>query len=61
MGGEEQVKEAVEETYAEFGKNQDQRYWEIFMHGSSEDRKALRDEIQRELKDYFTSREESEQ
>ncbi len=59
--GEERVKEAVEEAYAEFGKNQDQRYWEIFMHGSSEDRKALQDEIQRELKDYFTSRKESEQ
>ena len=59
--GEERVKEAVEEAYAEFGKNQDQRYWEIFMHGSSEDRNALQDEIQRKMQDDFTSREESEQ
>ncbi len=59
--GEERVKEAVEEAYAEFGKNQDQRYWEIFMHGSSEDRNALQDEIQRKMQDDFTSREESDQ
>ena len=51
--GEERVKEAVEEAYAKFGKNYYQRDWEIFMHGSSEDRKALQDEIHREMEDYF--------
>ncbi len=59
--GEERAKKAVEEAYAEFGKDQDQRSWEIFMHGSSEDREALQDAMQREMQDDFTSREESEQ
>jgi len=59
--GEERAKKAVEEAYAEFGKNKNQRDWEVFMHGSREDRKALQDELHREREDYFTSREESEQ
>ena len=58
--GEERAKKAVEEAYAEFGKNQDQRYLEIFLHGSSEDRKALQDEIQRKMEDHFRRQEESE-
>jgi len=58
--GEERAKKAVEEAYAEFGKNKNQRDWEIFMHGSSEDWKALQDEIHREMEDYFRSREKGE-
>ena len=55
--GKKQHKEAVEAAYAEFGKNQEQRYWEIFMHGDSEDSKALQDEIQDEIEDHFRKRE----
>ncbi len=58
--GEERAKKAVEKAYAEFGKNKNQRDWEIFMHGSSEDSKALQDEIHREMEDYFRSREKGE-
>ncbi len=49
--GEERAKKAVEEAYAEFGKDKDQRDWEIFMHDSSKDRKALQDQLQREMDD----------
>ncbi len=58
--GEESVKKAVEEAYAEFGKDKNPRDWEIFMHGDDADRKALQDEIQREMEDYFRSREKGE-
>jgi len=58
--GEERAKKAVEEAYAEFGKDRNQRDWEIFMHGSSEDRKALQNEVQRKMDDHFRSQEESE-
>jgi len=58
--GEERAKKAVEKAYAEFGKNKNQRDWEIFMHGSSEDSKALQNEIHREMEDYFRSREKGE-
>ena len=58
--GEESVKKAVEEAYAEFGKDKNQRHWEIFMHGSSEDRKALQDEFQREITSGVKRREDRE-
>ena len=60
--GKEQVEGAVDEAYAEFGKEISQKYkrgqrdWEIFMHGDNEERKALQEEIQREMEEYFRSR-----
>ncbi len=55
--GEERAEKAVEEAYAEFGKDKNPRDWEIFMHGDDADWKALQDEIQRE---HFQSREKGE-
>ena len=43
--GEEQVQEAIEEARAEFGKKQDPRLWEIFMHGDDKDWQAVWEEI----------------
>ena len=40
---------AVEEAYREFGSTVDKRCWEIFMHGTEEQRSALQDEIRREM------------
>ena len=50
--GKEQLNETVEAAYAEFGKDHDQRYWEIFMHGNREDQLALQDEIHQELTEH---------
>lgn len=47
--GEEVVKKAVDDAYVEYGKDQDPRTWNTFLSGTPEERKALQDEIAREI------------
>ena len=47
--GDDEVTKAFDEVYAEFGKKQDKRYWDVYLNGSKEQREALQDEIQREF------------
>ena len=48
--GHEEVGKAVEEAYDEFGKGCDPRTWRIFRNGTPEEREALRDEIDRNIR-----------
>ncbi len=41
----------VDEVYEKFGKNQNDKYWEAFMHGDYEQRKAAQEEIARIIED----------
>lgn len=47
--GDEAVQKAVDAAYEEYGKRQDARTWNIFLNGTPEERKALQDEIAREI------------
>lgn len=47
--GQEEVKKVIDKVYAEFGKKQDQRWWDIFLHGNEEQMFAVRDEIYRKM------------
>ncbi len=39
--GEEEVNRVIEQVDSEFGKKVDKRVWEIFLHGSKEQREAV--------------------
>jgi hypothetical protein len=43
--GQEEVQQAIDRVYAEFGKHVDRRHWDIFLHGDS----AARDAVQSEM------------
>ncbi len=47
--GEEEVRENIADTKREYGKWQDARIWEIYLHGTSEQRDALQEEMNRKL------------
>ena len=50
--GQEQVQEAVDQAYQDFGKKQDQRIWDIFLNGDEEQRQAFYEEQDRALSEY---------
>lgn len=58
--GEEVVNRAREEAYAEYGKDQDPRVWNIFLNGPDEERRALREELDRKMQEYCVEAEGSE-
>jgi hypothetical protein len=43
------VDRAVDGVYLEYGKKQEPRYWEVFLHGTDEQRKAVQEELARVL------------
>jgi hypothetical protein len=47
--GVEVVKEAIDEACEEYGKDQDPRAWNIFLNGTSEERRVLQDEIAQKI------------
>ena len=47
--GEEEAGKAVQEAHTEFAKNIDLKAWNIFLNGTAEQRRALQDEIAREM------------
>jgi hypothetical protein len=47
--GEEEIRKVVDEVENEFGKAQDPRVWDIFLHGTHEQCEQFRQEVQREL------------
>jgi hypothetical protein len=47
--GEDAVNKVVIEVESEFGKKQDPRAWQIFCHGTAEEREQFQDELEREL------------
>jgi len=58
--GDAEVVKVIDEVYAEFGKQQDQRYWNIFLNGDEKQWEAASDEIWREAEEHFRSREKGE-
>jgi hypothetical protein len=49
--GEEKVRKASDEVYDEFGKKQEPKLWEIFLHGTKDQWEQVREEIWREIED----------
>jgi hypothetical protein len=45
------VDKVVGEVYEEYGKKQDPRSWEVFLHGTEEQRKAFKEEIDRAFRE----------
>jgi hypothetical protein len=58
--GDEAVDQAIEEAFADYGKDQDPRVWNIFLNGTEEERKALREELDRKMQEYFAESATSE-
>ena len=47
--GDAVVDEAVSEVWKDFGKEQEQRAWNIFMHGDKDQIRAFQDEVHAEM------------
>jgi len=47
--GEDEVRKAIDEVYAKFGKDLDKRTWNIFLHGTKAQRATLQEEVQQEM------------
>ncbi len=47
--GREEVQRAIEEVYAKFAKGTDPEAWHAFRHGTDEEKRAVRDRIQRSV------------
>ena len=48
--GEERVKKVVDEVYEEYGETH-KKHWNVFLHGTEEERAAVRAEINKEFED----------
>jgi len=47
--GDDEVKKAVDEVYAEFIKKMDKRLWNVFVNGTAEEQAAVEEEIWRKF------------
>jgi hypothetical protein len=58
--GEDEVKQATEEAYEEFGKEQDPKVWKVFLAGTKEEREAVQEEIDRKMQEWIPSNQQKE-
>jgi hypothetical protein len=49
--GKEEVQQAIDRAYAEFGKDQEPRLWDIFLHGDEAARRAVPEETWRQVEE----------
>ena len=55
--GEDAVGRVVSEVATEFAKKEDPRAWQIFCHGTAEERRSLQDEVQHEVEESMRDKE----
>jgi hypothetical protein len=55
--GEDTVRSVVSEVATEFAKKENPRAWQIFCHGTAEERRSFQDEVQHEVEESMRDKE----